>query len=292
MNDSPWRIIVFSNLAALAPAIEPMISSFGHRLVGIVTTPGPPKNRSEDYLEVVKHARPGVEVIVSTRPRAWAQMIAPLKPDLIISIGFPWLIPDDVLSVPRLGGINFHMSSLPKYRGPHPIGWTFRNGDPELGMTIHRLDNQFDTGHILATGTIPIGDDDSIDSLGEQIGSLSFEQLGRALQRLANGEPGDPQPVDGASEAPFFEPEWRCIDWNNTARTIHNQVRSWTGDRAIPKGAYGNIDGAPVLITKTRLLAGETGQAAIPGTVIQRDADGMIVQCGDGQLQVVHYSTE
>lgn len=290
MNDSSWRIVVFSNLGAIAPSIEPMISAFGHRLVGVVTTPGPRKNRSSEYVEFVKHAQPGVDVIVSTRPHAWAQMIAPLRPDLIMSAGFPWLIPDDVLRVPRLGGINFHMATLPKYRGPHPMGWAFRNGDPEIGMTIHRLDSQFDTGHILATGAISVGDDDDMESIGEQMGPLAFDLLGRAFQRIANGEPGDPQPADGASEAPFFEHEWRNIDWSKPARVIHNQVRSWTGDRAIPKGAYGVIDDARLLVLKTRLLPADANNGYAPGAVLERTADSLVVQCGDGPIQILQHT--
>jgi methionyl-tRNA formyltransferase len=292
MSSPSWRIVVFSNLSGFAPIYEPMLAAYGHRAVGVVTTPGPRKNRSNGYLDFVQNARPGIDVIVSNHPHAWAQMIAPLKPDLILSAGFPWLIPDDVLQIARLGAINFHLSSLPKYRGPHPVGWAFRNDDQKVGLTIHRLDSQFDTGNILATGAIPIGDDDDSDAIFGEVGRLGFDLLGKAFERIAKGDPGDPQPADGASEAPFFEPAWRYIDWNNPARTIHNQVRSWTGDRAIPKGAYGNIAGVSVLITKTRLLQRKTRQTAIPGTVLERDTDGTIVQCGDGPLQIVHYSTE
>jgi methionyl-tRNA formyltransferase len=55
------------------------------------------------------------------------------------------LIPVDALDVPPLGVINTHPSLLPRYRGPNPIAWTVRNGDRELGYSIHRMDADFDT---------------------------------------------------------------------------------------------------------------------------------------------------
>src|SRR5215210_2175981 len=88
-------------------------------------------------------------VVVFTTPERWAAMLAPLRPDLIISRSFPWRIPADVLALPRLGAINGHPALLPKYRGPNPLRWALRNGDTELGYTVHWTTSDFDTGSIL-----------------------------------------------------------------------------------------------------------------------------------------------
>jgi methionyl-tRNA formyltransferase len=85
----------------------------------------------------------------------------------------------------------------------------------------------------------------------------------------------------------MFEDEWREIDWNRPAREVHNQVRSWHGQRGVPHGAFGDIDGQRMLITKTRLSDGNTTGAA-PGTVISRD-DGVLIQCADRPLRVLAY---
>ena len=88
--------------------VDEIVRPLGHRVVGVVTSPGPKRRRSPTYLEVVAAVLPGVDVIVSNHPERWAAMLAPLRPDLIISGGFPWRIPADVLALPRLGAINFH----------------------------------------------------------------------------------------------------------------------------------------------------------------------------------------
>lgn len=219
-------------------------------------------------------------------------MLAPLRPDLIVSGGFPWRIPADVLALPRLGAINFHDALLPRHRGPNATGWAFRMGDTETGLTIHRLTPEFDTGPILAQAGVPITDDDNLSSLMAKLVDRAPGLLRRALERVAQGEEGDPQDESQATEAGLFEDAWRIIDWNQSARTIHNQVRSWVGFRDIPAGALGDIDGETVQITKTRLApTGPAKQKPVqPGTVVRRDDESLVVQCGDGPIAILSWS--
>ena len=126
-----WRVVVFTNLpgGVVYRQMDELLRRLGHPIVGVVTTPGPRRRRSRGYLDVVAAVRPGVDVLVSNPPERWAAMLAPLRPDLIVSGSFPWLIPDEVLALPRLGAINLHPALLPKGRGPNPIRWAIRNGE-------------------------------------------------------------------------------------------------------------------------------------------------------------------
>jgi methionyl-tRNA formyltransferase len=289
-----WRIVVFTNIPGGVgyTLTDEIVRPLGHRVVGVVTSPGPKRRRSATYLEVVAAVPPGVDVIVSNHPQRWAAMLAPLQPDLIISCGFPWRIPADVLALPRLGAINFHDALLPRHRGPNATGWTFRMGDAETGMTIHRLSSEFDTGPILAQVRIPVSDADDFSTLDPQFDAHIPRLLRLALERIARGEAGEPQDESQATEAGLFEETWRVIDWRQPARTVHNQVRSWIGWRDIPAGALGEIDGETLQITKTRLVAdGSTKQSsAPPGTVVQRDGERLVVQCGDGPIEILTWA--
>ena len=289
-----WRIVVFTVIPGgiVYSLVDQVARSLGHRVVGVVTSPGPKRRRSPTYLEVVAAVPPGVDIIVSNHPERWAAMLAPLQPDLIISGGFPWRIPADVLALPRLGAINFHDALLPRFRGPNATGWAFRAGEVETGVTIHRLTPEFDAGAILAQARIPITDDDDRSTLWAKMDDHEVGLLQQALERIARGEEGDPQDESQATEAGLFEDAWRVIDWGQPARTVHNQVRSWIGLRDIPAGALGAIDGETCQITKTRLLPVETEQREMrpPGTVVHRDGERVVVQCGDGPLEILIWS--
>jgi methionyl-tRNA formyltransferase len=295
-NPAPesWRIVVFTNMPGgmIYSLVNEVVRPLGHRIVGVVTSPGPKRRRSPTYLEVVAAVPPGVDVIVSNHPERWATMLAPLRADLIISGGFPWRIPADVLALPRLGAINFHDALLPRHRGPNATGWAFRMDDTETGLTIHRITAAFDTGPVLAQARVPITDDDNLSTLMAKIVDHAPGLLRQALQRVARGEEGEPQDESQATEAGLFEEAWRIIDWSQPARTIHNQVRSWVGLRDIPLGALGEIDGETLQITRTRLVPDGSAKQdpAPPGTVLRRDGEHLVVQSGDGPIEILAWS--
>jgi methionyl-tRNA formyltransferase len=196
LNPAPesWRVVVFTNMPGgmIYSLVNEVVRPLGHRVVGVVTSPGPKRRRSPTYLQVVAAVSPGVDVIVSNHPQRWAAMLAPLRPDLIVSGGFPWRIPADVLALPRLGAINFHDALLPRHRGPNATGWAFRMGDAETGLTIHRLGLDFDTGPVLAQTRVPIADDDDLSTLMAKLVDHAPGLLRRALERVARGDEGDP----------------------------------------------------------------------------------------------------
>ena len=210
-----WRVVVVTNISGgmVYRLAEDVLRPLGHRIVGVLTSPGPQRRPNADYLEVVAAVSPGIDVLVSNHPNRWAAMLAPLRPDLIICGGMPWRIPPEVLALPRLGAINLHPALLPRHRGPAAFEWAFRNGDPETGFTVHRMAPDFDTGPILAQVRIPIDDEDDIGSLMAKCGPALPGLLQQALVRVARGDPGEPQDETNASKAGFFEDAWRTIDW-------------------------------------------------------------------------------
>jgi methionyl-tRNA formyltransferase len=288
---SSWRVVHFTDVGAqIVPSVLGELERHGHRLVGVVTGPGPRRRRNDAYLDVVRDVPPGIDALVTTHMGRLAAMLAPLRPDLILVTGFLWRVPPDVLRLPPLGVINLHGGLLPDWRGPNPIGWSLRAGDPALGFTAHRMDEGFDTGPVLARSHVPIGDDDDIDTLLPRLVATVPELLARAFARVAAGDPGEPQDESRAGYAALFTDDWREIDWAQPARAVHNQVRSWVGERGTPRGAFGVLDGRRVLVTKTRLGANAATVSA-PGATLHRDDGTLVVGCGDGPLEILAWAS-
>src|SRR4051812_6442537 len=161
-----WRVVLLTDFGGLVVnGLGGLLAGYGHKLVGIVTSPGPRGRGLGRHLDVVAAAPRGVDVLVSNHPRRWAAMLAPLRPDLLISAAFPWVIPDELIALPRVAAVNMHGGLLPQGRGPNAFGWAFRNGDAKVGFTIHRLDSGLDTGPILSQITVPLTDDDDMETL-------------------------------------------------------------------------------------------------------------------------------
>ncbi len=269
------RIALISRVAAAVTALSSVLRGLGHEPVGVLTTAlGGDRYGQETLGAIAEHAATGADVLVAASPARIAPLLAALDADVAISAAFPLLIPADALTVPRLGIVNTHPSLLPRYRGPNPIGWTVRNGDHELGYSIHRMDHDFDTGHLLAQGTTPIHDAGRPEDIFGRMVALLSSLLPEALARVEAGDPGDAQPAEGASYAGFFEPEYAEIDWAQPTADIRRQVLAWGVAALRPgqRGALATVDGERLRVLRVR----------------DDDAEGGTrMECADGPLWLV-----
>jgi folate-dependent phosphoribosylglycinamide formyltransferase PurN len=116
------------------------------------------------YPSVAELARAhGLEALVVENPLN-PQVIARLRvaaPDLLFSFYYRRILPEEMLSVPRLGAWNMHGSLLPKYRGRAPVNWAVLKGESSTGATLHVMTSRADTGAILDQEAVPIGPDDT-----------------------------------------------------------------------------------------------------------------------------------
>jgi methionyl-tRNA formyltransferase len=200
------------------------------------------------------------------------EMLAGYRPDIMLVFGFNWRIPKRVLELPKLGILNVHPSILPKYRGPSPVPWAIRNGDPFFGLTIHRMIERIDAGPIIAqAGGLPLPDDVTAANVWEQTKSALPALLAEALDRAVGGEPGVPQDEDIATYAGFPPPEWFDLTWNGKRRSLHHQIRVLrflNGGR----GPLADYQGRRVRVERTSM----------------DEAIGTRVDCADGPLWVAY----
>jgi methionyl-tRNA formyltransferase len=284
-SNESWRVVLFTDFLDYSRFYLRFFRETGHRVIGIVTSP----KRTDQYIEIVREAPRNVDVLVSNHPKRWQEMLAPLRPDLIVSTVFPWRIPNGVIELPRLGAVNAHPSLLPRYRGTMIPKWMAWNGESESGWTIHRMVERFDGGPIVAQSRFPIDEDDDIPAIFAKLGPALAQAWRIAIPRIAAGDPGEPQDERLATYFQAMTPDMQLIDWNNAARAIHNQVRAMSGGMP-PHGAIGRIDGKPVMIHRTQLVRNDDRfTSALPGTVLNTRESSMVVKCGDAPLRILRW---
>jgi methionyl-tRNA formyltransferase len=278
------RVVIISMAAEAVEGYAQLLPALGHDTVGVLTMKN--ERRPEAVPDVVARTPAGVDTVVVGSKDRVAPLLRSYEPDVGLCGGWGWKFDAEVLAVPRLGIVNGHPSLLPRWRGANPFGWTLRCGDPELGFTFHLMDEGLDTGPILAQGSVPLSDDDSVDTLFTHLPDLVAALLPEALARVEAGDRGDPQPDDGVTNAPKYEDEYAEIDWTRPAREVHNQIRCWF----LPTvsgiaGPLSTLDGERVRVLQSRLVDAEAD--APPGTIVARDDGGVLVQCGDRPIRVV-----
>ena len=75
--------------------------------------------------------------------------------DLLVVDG-TGILREPVFTAARHGAVNVHCGRLPQYRGAPPAFWELYNGEPEVGVTVHRVTAQVDAGAILAQCVLPL----------------------------------------------------------------------------------------------------------------------------------------
>lgn len=157
---------------------------------------------------------------------ATQSLIAARRPDLIVVSCFPWRLPSSLLGLPRLGCINVHPSLLPTGRGPEPVFWTLRRGERETGATIYLMDEELDTGPILAQEHLLVPPGIRAPDLERRLAALGGRLLVPVIAELAAGtaRPG-PQNPAAATPAPVPSDDDYLIPANLPASWAYNFAR-------------------------------------------------------------------
>ncbi|WP_223638531.1 methionyl-tRNA formyltransferase [Corallococcus sp. EGB] len=296
---SGWRVVLLTVAPAVAHDFTLALRAQGHDVVALGVPAGTRGLRPLDMEGWAEMGRlfeatpPSVDVLLVRERAHLTPRLAELRPDLLLCFFFPWRLPPEALALPRLGAVNVHPSLLPLYRGPCPLGWALREDAHELGLTFHRMEASFDTGPVLAQGTFPVRDEDTEEVVFEKLMLASRQLLPRVVERVARGDVGEAQVEADATFAPFFEAEYRDIDWRDSARAVHLKVRAcrFAGWREGKGDARARLQGRWVRVQRTRPWRGEDPHSA-PGTLLARQGDELLVQCGDTPLWVVSHAPE
>jgi methionyl-tRNA formyltransferase len=150
-----------------------------------------------------------------------------LKADLLINVIFLQRYRSQILGIPKFGAINVHPSKLPYYRGRDCIRWAMINGETEIGVTVHQVDEGLDTGEILLQETFPIGLDENYLEVRERMKPYYPKLVLQAIQELKDGK--TERKKQRANEGTYFPhrtPEDGRINWADGSLDIHNLVRA------------------------------------------------------------------
>ncbi len=144
-----------------------------------------------------------------------------LAPDIIVVACFPKKIPASFVALAPLGGFNLHPSLLPRYRGPIPLFWQFRDGRNEFGITLHRLSNELDGGDIALQRAIAMPDGISGAQANRLLAQEGANMISDLLRNMAEGR---------LVETPQDESLATCQGWPQR-RDFHLSPM-WTARRA------------------------------------------------------------
>ncbi|MGI5995734.1 MAG: methionyl-tRNA formyltransferase, partial [Saccharomonospora viridis] len=178
--------------------------------------------------------------------------------------------------LPKHGTLNVHDSLLPAYAGFSPIIWALLNGEKEVGVTAHMMDEELDAGPILLQRAVEVGPKDTATDLFHKTVDLIGPLVSESLELIASGR-ANPVPQD-RSKASFFHKrsiEDSRIDWTWPAEDIERLVRAQSDPYP---NAFTYYRGQRIRITKAFVT--ERPYGGTPGRVFIREGDGVVIVAG------------
>ncbi len=283
--------VVFMGTPEFAvPCLQRLIDD-GYNVNGVFTQPDKPKGRGHKMQfppvkECALNAGIPVYQPVKMRDGEALTILQELDPELIIVVAYGKILPKEILELPKYGCINMHASILPRYRGAAPIQWSVLNGEKISGVTAMQMDVGLDTGDMLLTGTVEIGENETAGELHDRLSVLGAQIMSETIDLLLKGELNPVKQDDEKSDyAPMLSKDLCPIDWNESAQKIHNKVR---GLSPWPV-ATAKLGEKTIKIHKTVISDKSGGE---PGEVIVSDKK-LVVSCGDStSVEIVVLQTE
>lgn len=287
--------IIFMGTPVFASVVLERLVRTGYKVVLCITQPDKPSGRKmimtpPPVKETAESS--GIPVFQPQRLREplVEDQIRAFRPDLIVTAAYGKILPASILNIPEKGCLNVHGSLLPQYRGAAPIQWSILNGDTRTGVTIMKMDEGMDTGPVLRFAVCPIGADENAGTLTQKLALLGAELLAETIPGYLDGSITPiAQKESGVTYAPPIMKEQGEIKWNNTAESIHNQIRGlseWPGAYSEYRGKRIKIYCSLLPKDPDRLIReyppGE--EKPLPGTVICARKEVLAVMCKDSPL--------
>lgn len=265
------RIAVAATPGVAIPTLEWLLAS-DHQLDLIITQPDRPSGRGQKTTESPVSVWARGKNIELIKPESSIELL-PVAPkfDLIITIGYGVILPDNLLNLPTHGFLNLHFSLLPAYRGAAPAQRALENGDLETGVTVFKLDKGLDTGPIYSQGVLTIDPAWRSFELLKELSEIGVGVVKEAISKIESGV--EPLPQNGpTSYAAKILKSGAKIDFDLPALTVLRRIKAFTYE----PGAWTMFRQDPFKISDAKEF--EYSQGA-PGEVFVHDQK-VIVNCG------------
>ena len=230
------KVVIASSSYVSKPLISLLSSSREHELIGLITNPDKATGRGMNIVpnELASWGMSnGINVLKPEGRDNLKDLIKTLNPEIVITIAYGQIIPEDFLNLPKYGWINVHFSSLPRWRGAAPVQWAILSADKETGVTIFQLDKGMDTGPVYLSESVSIERDETTEILLTRLSNIGADLAIQSLSKIQNGIKPVAQFNSGVTLAPKITKNDGKINWHENTDEIFNRYRALAGNPGI-----------------------------------------------------------
>ncbi len=275
--------ILFVGMPDMALVCLQKLASKGINIVGVVP-PSKDEPTNKSMVDVAQDL--GFDIIDynnSLNDKGFLQRVKNLNADLGVVASFNKKLPKELLQLTKDGFINLHPSKLPDYRGANPYSHVIINGEEKSAITLHYMDENFDTGDIISQYNFNLDLNETMGTLFYRTNQMCASMLYEALDYYETNEfPRRPQPAGGnhiKADALSFERKNTFIDWKKSAEEIERFIRAlnpFIGALTMYNGTILRVNSAYVIQKKHNFA---------PGTIVDTK-NSLKIACGQDILEL------
>lgn len=279
-NQKSKKRVLFVGIPDMAYICLDGLSRTGTNIVGVL---GPKKEHPTyfDFKNFVKQKDLNFVEYDNLDDVFLIDKVKSLNADIAVVCSFNYKIPKVLLNSVKDGFINVHPSLLPKYRGANPYTAAIANGEAETGVTLHFMDESFDTGDIVAQRKINLSEFETMGTLFNRTNLIALEMLMGTLKSYENGElERTKQPEGEYPKGNILPEEFLFIDYTKTAHEINRHIRALNPfilARTIFRGTLTKVLSADI-------IEDEKVVNVAPGEIAKIDEQRIYISTGQGLI--------
>lgn len=288
-NKKKLKIIFMGTPPIAVPFLEKLYRD--ENVLAVFTAPDKPMGRHMQLKESdvkIKAKELGIKIFQpkSLKDDEVKKIIENLTPDLILIVAYGYIIPENIINIPKFNAINIHFSLLPKYRGAAPINWAIINGETETGVSSFFITKNLDDGDIISQKSIKLENDNSL-ILADKLVKLGLNVLEDTINILKSRNiVRFKQDNTLATFAPKLKKSDGLVNWKLTSHEVYNKMKGLS----IWPGSYSYIDtGDKLKMIKLYdpILQYIEESGNLPGEILDISRErGILIKCGFGALWI------
>jgi methionyl-tRNA formyltransferase len=277
--------LLFAGTPEIARVVLEKLVHSEHEVLAVLTQPDRPAGRGQKLHESEVKIFAQMQSLKILQPTTLKslelqQELRDFNSDLLIVVAYGLLIPPEVLTIPKYGCWNVHVSLLPRWRGAAPIQRALEAGDEVTGVSIMQMDAGLDTGPILLQKTLPILPEDTAFTVHQTLATLGAETLLRALDLFVQQQLTPQAQIGDVTYAKKLTKEEGRLDFNLPARVLERKIR------AFYPWPMAYTEYAGVHFKVGRALVVDDGTCGRGGEIIAVQPEFILVQTASGKLRI------
>jgi methionyl-tRNA formyltransferase len=174
----------------------------------------------------------------------YKETIEQLCPDVILVLGWYYMISKEIRKIAKLGAWGIHASLLPKYAGGAPLVWAIIEGETHAGVTLFRMESGVDDGDIIEQASFEIQENENISDIYRKATNASKDILNKVFLPDYKIQFKQQNKCE-IRIYPQRSPEDGIINWEWDTKRIKDFIRAQT--KPYP-GAWFEIKGKKIII--------------------------------------------